>query len=107
MRRLVGPAVVVLAALCGAGCKTLPPEALAGGNTIGAEVTAIGANQVGEPCQFQAGTLDDSDVGAARSYSVRCGSWQQPSGRVFIAAAPTSAAALATVAAQGLWRGYL
>jgi CHAT domain-containing protein len=108
MRRLIGPAIVLLVALFGAGCKTLPPEALAGGNTAGAEVTAVGANQVGEPCQFQAGTLDDSDVGAARSYSVRCGSWQQPSGRVFIAAAaPTSPAALATVAAQGLWRSYL
>ncbi|HVJ51629.1 MAG TPA: CHAT domain-containing protein [Aliidongia sp.] len=92
------------------GCDTLPPGALAsaGAERTAAQTTPVGQNVVGEACQFQPGTAEERGLANASIQDVRCGSWVQPSGRVFVvkngAVDPSRLMALATA---GPWRDYL
>jgi CHAT domain-containing protein len=90
-----------------AGCDTLPPSAIAsasaGADT--AQSIAVGQNTVGEACQFQPGTAEERGLAGAAALDVRCGSWVQPSGRVF--QIRNGAGDPAKLAIGGPWRDYL
>ena len=79
-RLLLGIAAVALA-----GCQSPPPSVYVSGSQPASAVAAIalGDNQVGEPCHFQAATAGDFGTGASRTVDLYCGYWGQPSGRVF------------------------
>jgi CHAT domain-containing protein len=104
--RLAGAAAALtfmLAVL--SACGELPPEdkvSLARTGTAEAAQTA-GTNAVGEACRYEP---VQGALGAelARGYSVFCGTWQQPSGVVFVAARAAAVAELPTVALQSPWR---
>ncbi len=100
---------LALALLC--GCETLPDSAklanpLGGGG--GETGKPVGNNQVGEACEYRPNSLRDVDLDAARAYGVWCGTWLQPSGRIYEATQQRSGAAqLTDVANTSLWRSYL
>lgn len=102
-----GAALGVLAAL--AGCATLPPGALvkSPGAKTTAAATPVGADQVGEPCAFSQNEGPSADVPSVRAVSLRCGTWQQPSGHVYEASSGESGASLDALVRSGPWRAHL
>ena len=104
-RLLAGLALIALG-----GCGSLPPNALVSdmASATTQAGTAVGKNQVGEACEYRAGSQRDVDLDAARAFGVWCGTWRQPSGRIFEATATQDgAAALLQLASASLWRAYL
>jgi CHAT domain-containing protein len=92
------------------GCQSLPPSAVMSDSaTADAQTgTPVGKNQVGEACEYRANTLRDVDLDAARAFGVWCGTWRQPSGRIYEASQPReSSAQLVQLATASLWRSYL
>jgi CHAT domain-containing protein len=92
-----------------AGCQPLPPNVLERG--AAAKTTAIveqpaGVNQVGEACHYQP-SADVSGDSFMEGFDLYCGSWQQPSGRIFEARQVVSSSDLTTVATTSLWRSGL
>ena len=74
-----------LALLLVAGCQQLPPNAMvtsAQPQTADAG-EAVGKNQAGEDCTFRTDNVGSLDVAAKSAYGVWCGTWRQPSGRIF------------------------
>ncbi len=104
-----------LAALCLAalfalgGCKTLPPSAMASASADAgsAQSTPVGQNTVGEACQYQPGTSEERGLSGATLLDVRCGTWVQPSGRVFQTKNGADPGRLSALGAGGPWRDYL
>jgi hypothetical protein len=104
-------AVVSVAAL--AACDTLPPSAYATNEALrslnpGApgedNSVAVGQNEVKEACRYQPGQLDDVDVGAVRAVTLRCGTWTQPSGRIFqLGGGASDPKRLEALAVGGAW----
>jgi len=92
------------------GCGSLPPDALVSDT---ASVTAhagveVGKNQVGETCEYRPSTQRDVDLDAAHAFGVWCGTWRQPSGRIFEETEKHDGAAqLMQLATASLWRSYL
>jgi CHAT domain-containing protein/tetratricopeptide (TPR) repeat protein len=95
------------AAVLGA-CNTLPPDAMLTktGTVKAGELKPAGANTVGEACNYQA-TTNNLGTEFSGAYNLFCGTWQQPSGRVFQAAAPQPDSALLSQAQGGAWRSNL
>ncbi len=102
---LAGLALIALG-----GCGSLPPSALISDpSSVTAQAgTAVGKNQVGEACEYRPSTQRDVDIDAGRAFGVWCGTWRQPSGRIFEATEKRDgAAALMQLATSSLWRSYL
>jgi CHAT domain-containing protein len=106
-RRLLArvAAVLSLGLLVGA-CDQLPPDAIASATSGSVKVTAkpVGKNTVGEACTYQPGNAAEL-AGATAGFEVRCGTWVQPSGKLF--QFPGSGVDPARVASGGPWRTYL
>jgi CHAT domain-containing protein len=98
---------VVAAAI--SGCETPPPEVYTSGPQSAAtvEAVAVGNNQAGEPCRYQVSASRDNALGATRSIAIRCGSWEQPSARIFEFGGATDASRLRELATTGRWRVYV
>lgn len=92
-----------------AGCAgPLPPDARVSAAPANETVAAqpAGANQVGEACRYQPERrTPNADI--SRGFDLFCGSWQQPSARMFQAATPVAAADLPRVAHASAWRAGL
>lgn len=89
-------------------CQTLPPGATINkAETVAAtDIKQAGTNTVGEACHYQqAANIASSQFSTA--YDLFCGTWQQPSGRLFQAAGPQSDGALPALATAGPWRSNL
>ena len=103
-RRSAG-AVVALGLLLSA-CDQVPPDAIASATAGSVKVTAkpVGKNTVGEACSYQPGNA--AELGSAvAAFEVRCGTWVQPSGKLFqMSGAGTDPAQFA---AASPWRTYL
>jgi CHAT domain-containing protein len=102
---LAGVALFVLA-----GCQNLPPSAMVSdpSSPNGQAGTDVGKNQVGEACEYRPDALRDVDLDAKRAYGVWCGTWRQPSGRIFEESETHEGAAqLMQLATASLWRSYL
>ena len=89
------------------GCAELPPEhrlslADQGGAT---KALSAGTDQTGEACRYEPMTRDIPS-GVESGFNVFCGTWQQPSGRVFQGNAAASGD-LAGLARSSAWRSYL
>jgi CHAT domain-containing protein len=107
MGRLIGGAGLIVAVLLLGGCDSLPPDALASATGGSFKVVAkpIGQNKVGEACTYQPGNPNEIGISATAAYEVRCGTWVQPSGKLFQIGGP--AADAARFATGGAWRAYL
>jgi CHAT domain-containing protein len=106
-RRLSGLGTVIGAVLLLSGCDSLPPDALASATAGSLKVVAkpVGQNSVGEACAYQSGNPNEVGASATAAYEVRCGTWVQPSGKLFqIGGRAADAAQFAT---EGAWRAYL
>jgi CHAT domain-containing protein len=104
-RLLAGLALVALG-----GCGSLPPDALVSdiASSTAQAGTGVGNNQVGEACEYRPSTQRDVDLDAAHAFGVWCGTWRQPSGRIFEATEKREGAAqLMQLATASLWRSYL
>ncbi|HZS84323.1 MAG TPA: CHAT domain-containing tetratricopeptide repeat protein [Stellaceae bacterium] len=105
--------LLALAAALGlalAACETLPPDVLVKSAAMRKveEVKQVGNDQVGEPCNYRQDSPEGSGVLAKASYSVRCGTWQQPSGHVYEAVERRDGlAALRQLATASPWRSHL
>jgi CHAT domain-containing protein len=102
---LAGVALLTLA-----GCQDLPPSAMVSDPSApGAQSgTDVGKNQVGEACEYRPDALRDVDLDAKRAYGVWCGTWRQPSGRIFEESETREGAGqLMQLATGSLWRSYL
>jgi CHAT domain-containing protein len=89
------------------GCSEPPPDAYVSGAASGtAAAVPVGANQVGEACSYQPAPAGEFGVGGQRAVAIRCGSWDQPSGRVFELSGG-DAASLRQAATSGPWRTYI
>ncbi|MBV8652457.1 MAG: CHAT domain-containing protein, partial [Alphaproteobacteria bacterium] len=91
-------------------CETLPPEAFVKGPSVEHAEAAkpVGNDEVGEPCNYREDSTPAADVEAVRSYSVRCGSWQQPSGHIHQAGQVRNGTdKLTQLATSGPWRSHL
>src|SRR5690242_11466327 len=102
---LAGLALIVLA-----GCGGLPPSSLLSDpSSASAEAgSAVGNNQVGEACEYGTSTQRDVDLDAAHAFGVWCGTWRQPSARIFEETEKRDGAAqLMQLATASLWRSYL
>ena len=97
MIRRISLAALLLAVLA-SGCESPPPDAFVNtaGQAGGAAAVPVGANEVGEPCRYQA-----VSGGEAVIY---CGDWEQPSGRVAELNSAAGPAQLGAIAASGVWR---
>ena len=86
------------------GCQQPSPDILdkVAAGTEGAGKSA-GSNQVGEACHYDPSSRA---IGSefSQSFDLFCGSWQQPSGRIFEAREPIPATSLLAVASNGSWR---
>jgi CHAT domain-containing protein len=99
------------------GCETLPQSAYVSDEALrslnpgaaGEEAAVpVGDNEVKEACRYQPGRLDDVDVGAVRAITLRCGTWTQPSGRVFqLRGGASDPAHLEELAGAGAWKAYV
>jgi CHAT domain-containing protein len=90
------------------GCAQLPPEhrvsiADQGGGTT--KALSAGTDQSGEACRYEPMTADIPS-GVQSGFNVFCGTWQQPSGRVFQGNAAASGD-LAGLARNSAWRSDL
>ena len=99
--------ITALAALALAACNgQLPPGVMV---TTTQQTTSTGGsqlagtNQMGEPCRFESSKEPLGNVFAG-AYDVYCGTWQQPSGRIFVAASPAGPDALPRLAVSSPWR---
>jgi CHAT domain-containing protein len=104
-RLLAGVAVLALGA-----CQTLPPNALVSNPTspTAQAGTDVGKNQVGEACEYRPDALRDVDLDAKHAVGVWCGTWRQPSARIFEESETREGAAqLMQLATSSLWRSYL
>ena len=103
-RRSAG-AVVSLGLLLSA-CDQLPPDAIASATAGSVKVVAkpVGKNTVGEACSYQPGNAAELGTSIA-AYEVRCGTWVQPSGKLF--QMNGAGADPIRFAADGPWRTYL
>lgn len=104
-RLLAGAALLALGA-----CQSLPPAALVSDPTApGAQAgTDVGQNKVGEACEYRPDALRDVDLDAKRTYGVWCGTWRQPSGRIFEESETREGPSqLMQLATGSLWRSYL
>lgn len=100
MTRLPRLAPLVLAALL-AACDSPPPEAfVTGGRGPVAAARPVGQNAQGEPCVVQRAPTREADPQDARPYELFCGTWQQPSARLLLAAAGD----LDALVSGGPWR---
>lgn len=92
-------ALVLLLATLSAGCAT---NGDGGPRYVDA---GIGENLVGEPCRVvSASPTQATDVGAKAAFDVRCGKWEQPSGRIVRI---TSAVPEQQLLTASLWRDRL
>jgi CHAT domain-containing protein/tetratricopeptide (TPR) repeat protein len=94
--------VIVVAGLL-AGCEASAPSRTV---TV-AESTVVveRPNLVGEPCRVQAVTVPEPQSNATRAFSVFCGRWEYPSGRLFEATVP--AASPEAAAATEWWQAVV
>ncbi|HEV2675033.1 MAG TPA: CHAT domain-containing protein [Aliidongia sp.] len=87
-------------------CDQLPPDAIASATAGSVKLVAkpAGKNAVGEVCTYQPGNASELGTSIA-AYEVRCGTWVQPSGKLFQL---NGAGADATrFASEGPWRTYI
>ncbi|HUK58070.1 MAG TPA: CHAT domain-containing tetratricopeptide repeat protein [Stellaceae bacterium] len=100
-------ALVLALALALSACGELPPDAKVSTTPAGTTATAAsqraGTNQMGEPCRFEP-SGDALGSALAAAYNVYCGTWQQPSGRIFEGATPAGSEALQRLAVSSPWR---
>src|SRR5207302_2018199 len=90
------------------GLAAQRPRQEYGGRARRSPATPVGNNQVGEPCNYRQDSPPAAEIEARKSYSVRCGSWQQPSGRVHEAIQSRSGIDQLNALASGSpWRGRL
>ncbi|HEX7967980.1 MAG TPA: tetratricopeptide repeat protein, partial [Stellaceae bacterium] len=104
-RLLAGSALLVLG-----GCQSLPPSVMVSdpASAKAQAGTPVGKNQVGEACEYRPSSQRDADLDASRAFGVWCGTWRQPSGRIFEAMQTRDGAApLTQLATASLWRSYL
>jgi len=102
--------VAGLALIALGGCGSLPPSVLVSetSSATAQAGTAVGKNQVGEACEYRPSSLRDVDLDAGRAFGVWCGTWRQPSGRLFEATEKRDGVAqLMQLATSSLWRSYL
>ncbi|WP_439815239.1 CHAT domain-containing protein [Zavarzinia sp. CC-PAN008] len=78
---LASAALMLAGALAGCGAVT---RAIVEKDTVEGSIV-LGANLAGEACTGQKTTGDGLLDGTSEAYVVRCGDWEQPSGRVFVA----------------------
>ncbi len=93
-----------------AGCASLPPDVMVKSTASAKleEAKEVGNDQVGEPCNYRQDARDSGEILAVRSWSVICGTWQQPSGRIHEAAVRRGdIAALTGLAQASPWRSHL
>jgi CHAT domain-containing protein len=99
--------LLVAAALL--GCAELPPDAKVSAATDTGPVAAAvpaGTNQLGESCRYEP-IADGSDKSTGKGFNIFCGSWEQPSGRVFQASSNAEAGELSRLARSSSWRAGL
>ncbi|MCU0984873.1 MAG: CHAT domain-containing protein [Acetobacteraceae bacterium] len=93
--------VALAAAALLAACDVPPPEAyVSGGRGPVAAAQPAGQNAQGEPCVIQPSRQREGDPEGARPYDLFCGTWQQPSARLLLAATGD----LDALVAGGAWR---
>ncbi len=98
--------VLGLAALALGACGELPPGAKVTTTQQAAtagESQRAGTNQMGEPCRFEP-SADALGSAYSAAYNVYCGTWQQPSGRIFEGAGSAGAEPLQRLAVSSPWR---
>jgi CHAT domain-containing protein len=87
-------------------CDHIPPDAIASATagSVKAVTKPVGKNTVGEACTYQPGNTAELGTSIA-AYEVRCGTWVQPSGKLFqVNNAGTDPIRFAT---ESPWRTYL
>lgn len=89
------------------GCAELPAEHKVSVADKGGAAKALsaGTDKTGEACRYEPMTADIPS-GVESGFNVFCGTWQQPSGRVFQGNA-AAAGDLAGLARSSPWRSYL
>lgn len=107
MRRLWLISLVLMAAA--SGCEGPPPEAYVTGSKGSEKSAAVpaGTNEAGETCRYQLVSAASEGVASQRDAVVYCGTWDQPSGRIFDLGDAGSAGSPATLASSGSWRNYV
>jgi CHAT domain-containing protein len=93
------------------GCTALPPEdKIASGSSVDAgavpQSLSAGANEMGEPCRYEPAAGGQGGE-MANSFNLFCGTWQQPSGRVYQAATAVPPGGLDQAARASAWRAKL
>jgi CHAT domain-containing protein len=63
----------------------------------------VGQNAIGEPCRVQASVADAQAPAGVAAYNVLCGTWQQPSARIYRSAGPAAGQQVTA----GWWRDRL
>jgi CHAT domain-containing protein len=102
-------AVALLAGCCAlAACTGTPSPAIIPPDRAGEATVPLGPNLVEEPCRGQPQIDAAASPDVARAYQVLCGTWEEPSARVFeIDSIGESRALARQLAAEGWWREYL
>jgi CHAT domain-containing protein len=92
-----------------AGCAKPPPEAyVTTAQTVSAaEAVAVGNNEVGEPCRYHTAPSGQFGVGGRSAVAIFCGTWEQPSGRIFELGGGAEPGHLRELATAGPWRSYV
>jgi len=91
------------------GCEGPPPEAYVTGSKGSDKPAAVpaGTNEAGESCRYQLISAASEGVASQRDAVVYCGSWDEPSGRIFDLGDAGSAGSPASLVASGSWRNYV
>jgi hypothetical protein len=92
-----------------AGCGKPPPEVYVttAQTATAAEAVAVGNNEVNEPCRYQTAPSDQFGVGGRSAVAIFCGTWEQPSGRIFELGGGAEPGHLRALATAGPWRSYV
>lgn len=92
-----------------AGCGKPPPEVYVttAHTTTAGEAVAVGNNEVGEPCRYQTAPSGQFGVAGRSAVAILCGTWEQPSGRIFELSGTAEPVHLRELATMGPWRSYL
>ncbi len=102
MKRLapIGPVSALVAMLVG-GCALID-----GGGDGGSSTFDVGDNALGESCRVVRAKENPLGSASTAGYGVFCGTWEEPSAQIFLAAAGGDAQPMA-MATGGVWRTYL
>lgn len=108
IRAFVAAALLALTGFALAGCRAAPHPAIVPPDRAEEPTVPLGPNLVDESCRGRPQPDAAASPDVVRAYEVLCGTWEEPSGRVFEIDAVGEARAIARqLATQGWWRDYL